>query len=165
MRFGGKNTVFYKISGIDRCLTSCHHIFLIGTIKPCNICYWHFLLRSFLSEVFNDPFHKTKNKQDCSTQEDCCRESERVDKEWTRQHTVICRASVHPSLKPLANLWLLYFNWPKLAKARTSLHCQFLSDSLSWCIGTKVMDIARSGSEYGIADSSSVWFCTSLKMH
>ena len=37
-----------------------HHIFLIGTIKPCNICYWHFLLRSFLSEIFDDPFHQTK---------------------------------------------------------------------------------------------------------
>ena len=96
----------------------------------CSIKY-RALTDAYLSEVFNDPFHKTKNKQDCSTQEDCCRESERVDKEWTRQHTVICRASVHPSLKPLANLWLLYFNWPKLAKARTSLHCQFLSDSLS----------------------------------
>ena len=37
-----------------------HYILLIGTIKPYNICYWHFLLRSFLSEIFNDPFHQTK---------------------------------------------------------------------------------------------------------
>ena len=37
-----------------------HDILLIGTIKPYNICYWHFLLRSFLSEIFNDPFHQTK---------------------------------------------------------------------------------------------------------
>ena len=37
-----------------------HYIFLIGTIKPYIICYWHFLLRSFLSEIFNDPFHQTK---------------------------------------------------------------------------------------------------------
>ena len=37
-----------------------HYILLIGTIKPYNICYWHFLLRSFLSEIFDDPFHQTK---------------------------------------------------------------------------------------------------------
>ena len=37
-----------------------HFILLIGTIKPYNICYWHFLLRSFLSEIFDDPFHQTK---------------------------------------------------------------------------------------------------------
>ena len=37
-----------------------HNILLIGTVKPHNICYWHFLLRSFLSEIFDDPFHQTK---------------------------------------------------------------------------------------------------------
>ena len=37
-----------------------HYILLIGSIKPCNICYWHFLLKSFLSEILDDPFHQTK---------------------------------------------------------------------------------------------------------
>ena len=48
-----------------------HYILLKGTIKPCNICYWHFLLRSFLSKIFGNPFHQTKkgrNKQDCIRQ-------------------------------------------------------------------------------------------------
>ena len=37
-----------------------HYILLIGTIKPYNICYWHFLLRSFLNKILDDPFHQTK---------------------------------------------------------------------------------------------------------
>ena len=37
-----------------------HYIVLMGTKQPCNICYWYFLLRSCLSEVFDDPFHQTK---------------------------------------------------------------------------------------------------------
>ena len=47
-----------------------HYILLIGTIKPYNICYWHFLIRSFLREIFNDPFHQTNmdetNKTVCT---------------------------------------------------------------------------------------------------
>ena len=37
-----------------------YYILLIGTIKPYNICYWHFMLRSFFSKIFDDPFHQTK---------------------------------------------------------------------------------------------------------
>ena len=48
-----------------------HYILLIGTIKPYNICYVHFWLRLFLSEIFDDPFHQTKkaetNKTVCYT--------------------------------------------------------------------------------------------------
>ena len=40
-----------------------HYILLIGTIKPCNICYWHFLLRSFLCEILANRFHQTKSEQ------------------------------------------------------------------------------------------------------
>ena len=37
-----------------------NYTLLIGTIKPYNICYWHFLLRSFLNKILDDPFHQTK---------------------------------------------------------------------------------------------------------
>ena len=37
-----------------------NYTLLIGTIKPYNICYEHFWLRLFLSEIFDDPFHQTK---------------------------------------------------------------------------------------------------------
>ena len=40
-----------------------HYILLIGTIKPYNICYVHFWLRLFLSEIFDDPFHQTKKAE------------------------------------------------------------------------------------------------------
>ena len=37
-----------------------NYTLLIGTIKPYNIWYWHFLLRSFLNKILDDPFHQTK---------------------------------------------------------------------------------------------------------
>ena len=40
-----------------------YYILLIGTIKPYNICYVHFWLRLFLSEIFDDPFHQTKKAE------------------------------------------------------------------------------------------------------
>ena len=57
--FGEKNSspIF---STMVRARASSPCTLLIGTIKPYNICYWHFLLRSFLSEIFDDPFHQTK---------------------------------------------------------------------------------------------------------
>ena len=33
---------------------------LIGMIKPYHFYYWHFLLRSLVSEIFAGPFHQTK---------------------------------------------------------------------------------------------------------
>ena len=33
---------------------------LIGIIKPYNFYYWHFLLRSLVSEIFAGPFHQAK---------------------------------------------------------------------------------------------------------
>ena len=46
-----------------------HYILLIGTIKPYNICYVHFWLRLFLSEIFDDPFHQTKKAETNKTVE------------------------------------------------------------------------------------------------
>ena len=33
---------------------------MIGIIKPYNFYYWHFLLRSLVSEIFAGPFHQAK---------------------------------------------------------------------------------------------------------
>ena len=36
------------------------YILLVVTIKPCNFCSWHFLLRPLLSEIFAGLFHRAK---------------------------------------------------------------------------------------------------------
>ena len=45
-----------------------HYILLIVSIKPYNICYVHFWLRLFLSEIFDDPFHQTKKGETNKTE-------------------------------------------------------------------------------------------------
>ena len=57
--FWGKNSspVFSKLV---RARASNPFRLLVGTIKPCNLYYYHFLLRLFLSEIFAGPFHRAK---------------------------------------------------------------------------------------------------------
>ena len=55
-----------------------HYILLMGTIKPYNICYVHFWLRLFLSEIFDDPFHQTKKAETNKTVQ--CRAKKNVKK-------------------------------------------------------------------------------------
>ena len=57
--FGGKNSspIFSKLV-IAR--DSNPFTLLVGTIKPYNLYYWHFSLRTFLSEIFAGPFHRAK---------------------------------------------------------------------------------------------------------
>ena len=57
--FGGKNSspIF---STLLRARASSHPILLVGTIKPYNFYYKHFLLRPLLSEIFAGPFHREK---------------------------------------------------------------------------------------------------------
>ena len=57
--FCGKNSspIF---SELVRARASNPFILLVGTIKPCNFYYQHFLLRPLLSEIFAGPFHRAK---------------------------------------------------------------------------------------------------------
>ena len=57
--FGGKNSspIFSKLV---RARDSNPFILLVGTIKPYNLYYQHFLLRPFLGEIFAVPFHRAK---------------------------------------------------------------------------------------------------------
>ena len=56
---GGKNSspIF---SEMVRARASHPYILLVGTIKPCNFYYKHFLLKPFLSKIFAGPFHRAK---------------------------------------------------------------------------------------------------------
>ena len=57
--FWGKNSspIF---SELVRARASHPYILLVGTIKPYNFYYQHFLLRPFLSKIFTGPFHRAK---------------------------------------------------------------------------------------------------------
>ena len=57
--FGGKNSspIFSKLV---RARDSNPFILLVGTIKPYNLYYQHFLLRPFLGEIFAVQFHRAK---------------------------------------------------------------------------------------------------------
>ena len=57
--FLGKNSspIF---STLVRARASSPCTLLVGTIKPYNFYYWHFSLRTFLSEIFAGPFHRAK---------------------------------------------------------------------------------------------------------
>ena len=57
--FGGKNSspIFSKLV---RARDSNPFILLVGTIKPYNLYYYHFLLRPCLGKIFAVPFHRAK---------------------------------------------------------------------------------------------------------
>ena len=77
-----------------------HYILLIGTIKPYNICYWHFLLRSFLSKIFNDPFHQTKKGETNKTvSKTTCFTHSRWSQSWRLSRIIVVSStSLQPSL-------------------------------------------------------------------
>ena len=56
---GGKNSSLI-FSKLVRARDSNPFLRLVGTIKPYNLYYRHFLLRPFLSKIFGGLFHRAK---------------------------------------------------------------------------------------------------------
>ena len=99
--FWGKNSspIF---STLVRARASSPCILLVGTIKPYNLYYQHFLLRPFLSEIFAGPFHRAKMIEQGKTVHVCLQKQEPLYRFNMRNAIILESPAIQISENPVA---------------------------------------------------------------